>query len=666
MRIVYRPEIDGLRAIAVVAVILYHAKIIIFGYQPFKGGFIGVDIFFVISGYLITSIILKELVSTGSFSFVHFYKRRIRRILPALLFVMLVSLPFAWIYLLPESFVEFSKSILSSLGFGSNFYFHYVGQEYGAESSLLKPFLHTWSLSIEEQYYILFPFTFFLFFKYFRKQIVIILILVFFISLLMADWGSRNYPSLSFYVLPTRGWELILGSIIAYFEIQLGHRNKNEILSLILPSVGLFLILHSIIFFNDKILHPSFYTLSPVIGVCLIIWFSDKDEAFTKILSSKLFVRIGLISYSLYLWHYPIFAFARITEFASGNIFKKIILGFITIIISIISYYFIEKPARYKKYKFKLIFFWILITSIVLIALCSLIVINNGYNSRLSLVLQKSLTQQPWALLRDNKNNLCHDNEKSCIFNSSSKKKVFIIGDSHMSSLSFDLKEKITEKDYQFITFTLADCIYYPGFDLIELNIRKIDETCNSHYFSKLEKKLKEQKDSIIIFGGRFPLHLRNYYFDNKEGGIEGVSWGKRYVSNGKFENIQFSFSSSIQELSKNNKIILLYPIPEVGVHVPRKIFISRYIEEYFSTSFQIYKDRTESSFEMLDKIYGKNIYRVYPHKLFCDTLLKDRCIVNDNKNIFYADQHHPSIKGSEIINELIIKEIENIEKTVY
>ena len=576
MRIGYRREIDGLRAIAVVAVILYHSKIIIFGHQPFKGGFIGVDIFFVISGYLITSIILKELVSTGTFSFVHFYKRRIRRILPALLFVMLVSLPFAWIYLLPESFVEFSKSILSSLGFGSNFYFHYVGQEYGAENSLLKPFLHTWSLSIEEQYYILFPFTFFLFFKYFRKQIFIILMLVFFISLLVADWGSRNYPSLSFYLLPTRGWELILGSIIAYFEIQLGHRNKNEILSLILPSVGLFLILHSILFFNDQMFHPSFYTLSPVIGVCLIIWFSDKDEAFTKILSSKPFVSIGLISYSLYLWHYPIFAFARISEFASGNLFKKIILGFITIIISIISYYFIEKPARYKKYEFKLIFFWIFITSIVLIALCSMIVINNGYNSRLSLVLQKSLTQQPWTLLRNNKNNLCHDNEKSCIFNSSAKKKVFIIGDSHMSSLSYDLKDKIIKKDYQFITFTLADCIYYPGFDLIELSTRKIDETCNSHYFSELEKKLKKQKDSIIVFGGRFPLHLRNYYFNNKEGGIEGVSWGKRYVSNGKFENIQFSFSSSIQELSKNNKIILLYPIPEVGVHVPRKIFINR------------------------------------------------------------------------------------------
>ena len=211
MKINYRPEIDGLRALAVIAVILYHAQITLFGYEPFKGGFIGVDIFFVISGYLITSIILKELVSTGNFSFKNFYERRIRRILPALLFVMLVSLFFAWKYLLPGSFIDFSKSILYSLGFSSNFYFHFSGLEYNSEDGLLKPFLHTWSLSVEEQYYIIFPIIFLITFKYFKKYIPHILILGLFISLGLADWGSRNYPSFNFYALPTRGWELIAG-----------------------------------------------------------------------------------------------------------------------------------------------------------------------------------------------------------------------------------------------------------------------------------------------------------------------------------------------------------------------------------------------------------------------------------------------------------------------
>jgi len=247
MKLLHRPEIDGLRAIAVGAVILYHAQITIFGYQPFKGGFIGVDIFFVISGYLITSIILKELVTTGSFSFRHFYERRIRRILPALLFVMLVSFPFVWLYIiLPSNFVDFSKSILYSLGFSSNFYFHYSGQVYGSTNGLLKPFLHTWSLSVEEQFYILFPIVLLITFKYFRKFLIHILILGFLISLGLAEWGSKNHPSFNFYILPTRGWELLAGSILAYFEITKGHRSKNYILNSILPFTGLILIGHSI------------------------------------------------------------------------------------------------------------------------------------------------------------------------------------------------------------------------------------------------------------------------------------------------------------------------------------------------------------------------------------------------------------------------------------
>jgi peptidoglycan/LPS O-acetylase OafA/YrhL len=226
IKVIYRPEIDGLRAIAVGAVILYHAQVSILGYQPFQGGFIGVDIFFVISGYLITSIILKELITTGSFSFKYFYERRIRRILPALLFVMLVSLPFAWMYLIPSSFIDFSKSILYSLGLSSNFYFHYSGQQYGAIDGLFKPFLHTWSLSVEEQFYILFPVILLIIFKYFRKYLIHILILGFVISLGLADWGSRNHPSFNFYALPTRAWELLAGSILAYFEISGGGGGK--------------------------------------------------------------------------------------------------------------------------------------------------------------------------------------------------------------------------------------------------------------------------------------------------------------------------------------------------------------------------------------------------------------------------------------------------------
>ena len=669
MKVNYRPEIDGLRAIAVVAVIFYHAQITILGYQSFKGGFIGVDIFFVISGYLITSIILKELLTTGTFSFKYFYERRIRRILPVLLFVMLAVFPFAWMYLLPDDFIDFSKSILYSLGFSSNFYFHNLGQIYGAESSLIKPFLHTWSLSVEEQYYVLFPLILITIFKYLKKFLGIIFIIGLIVGLIIADWGSRNYPSFNFYILSTRGWELLAGSILAYFEIKLGHRNKNRILNLILPGVGFLLIIHSFIFFNDKMFHPSFYTLSPIIGVCLLIWFSHKDELITKILSTKLFVGIGLISYSLYLWHYPIFAFARIVEFAHGDIFKKLLLGIIILLLSTLSYFLIERPARNKKHKFIFVFYFLLISSLILGIVNYAVILKDGYKKR----LPKIVDIEDQKILRSPDQSYKCGEGSACTFNSSSHKRIFIVGDSNMKSLAFNLKDKVIEKDFSFNTFIADACIYFPGFNLIDKKTNKINRNCNQIYFSKIDESLKKQKNSIIIFGGRFQLYLTNNYYNNREGGIEGQEWDLNYISTGLFETIQSSFKNSVNELSKKNKIILIYPIPEAGWDVPTKLFnklpknaddLKEYLvpKNYITTSYQVYKERTKSSFELLDAINGDNIYRVYPHTIYCDTLIKDRCLLHDDKNIFYFDNIHPSLKGAKMINELIIKKIEKIE----
>ena len=462
MKLTYRPEIDGLRAIAVGAVILYHAQFNIFGHQPFKGGFIGVDIFFVISGYLITSIILKELITTGSFSFKYFYERRIRRILPALLFVMLVSLPFAWMYLFSGSFIDFSKSILYSLGFSSNFYFYFSGQQYGAESGLLKPFLHTWSLSVEEQFYILFPVLLLVTFKYFRKYLIYTLVLGFVISLGLADWGSRNNPSFNFYVLPTRGWEILAGSILAYIEITQGHRGKNKTLNLIFPSIGLFLIVHSILFFNDETFHPSLYTFSPVLGVCLIIWFSSKNELVTKILSTKLFVGIGLISYSLYLWHYPIFAFARVKYFLD-NIIKEISSGLIILTLSIISYYFIEKPFRNKKFSSKNVLIVILILIGIIVTFSSYTLYKDGKLNKVNIFIEKQIASPLYRAeckFSSSKSNFSEEVLfKEQFINCKKKyhKFILILGDSHSVDL-FNSISKISNKTEFIIGLNQEGC----------------------------------------------------------------------------------------------------------------------------------------------------------------------------------------------------------------
>jgi peptidoglycan/LPS O-acetylase OafA/YrhL len=568
-------------------------------------------------------------------------------------------------FFLPGDFIDFSKSVLYSLGFSSNLYFWFSGLKYGAQSGL-NPFLHTWSLSVEEQFYLIFPVLLFFIYQYFKKYLIQILILGFIISLVLADWGSRNYPAFTFYILPTRGWELLSGSILAYFEIKLGRRSKSQTLNKILPSIGFFLIIYSISFFDDKMNHPSFYTLLPIIGVCLIIWFSNKDELITRILSSKLLVGIGLISYSLYLWHYPFVIFDSLTEFTTNSNLRKILLGIIILLLSITSYFFIEIPARKKIYKFKIILTFILISIFICFIFNFKVIINDGYKNRLPKILQENIVN------KYSRNLFGSDNDFIDL-----KKKVYLIGDSHMGFIGGDLVDSLFKKNYKTISFVEGGCLFFPGFNQYNVKTNRVNDKCNDNYFAKIEKTLSQETDAIFIFGGRFPIYLTNYYFDNQEGGLEneGSKFEHQYISNGNYINIQDSFKTEILKKAQRNKIILIYPIPEVGWDPNRKIYL-QYLNrnnkfsndfnlKYITTSYEVYKSRTRSSFALLDSIVGQNIYRVYPHEVLCNNLIKNRCSTHDDKDIFYADDDHLSLKGSKMINQLIINEIEKIEKNI-
>ena len=669
----YRPELDGLRAIAILGVFFYHADLSILGSKPFKGGFIGVDIFFVISGYLITSIIFKEKINTGTFSLKNFYERRIRRILPALLTVMMVSFVFAWLYLLPSDLVSFSKSLIFSLGFISNFYFHYSGQLYGAESGLLKPLLHTWSLSVEEQFYIFFPILMMVFVTYYKKKIPYFILTGIFISLCFAAWGSKYFVSATFYSIHSRIWEILFGSFLSYLEITRPYKFKNKILGTLLPSFGLILILLTIVFFKLHFNHPSFYTLPSIIGTCLIIRYSNNNEITYKLLSSRLMVGIGLISYSLYLWHYPIFSFLKIIQINRDSILINLVIFISIFIVSIISYFFIEKPFRNKKYKFYNIFIILALATLILFSLSTYTILKNGTNKNLPPILSKNLYEKPWLLLKNDKGQYCHNSKNGCDFNNQSKSNVFLIGDSHAGTLMFDLKNRLVKKRYRFITSTKDGCIYLPGFNRLDKDTRNIDSDCNNDYFNWLKEKLSKQDDSIIIISGMFQLYLNNYlFFDNEEGsGYKGIWRDGEFVPIKKNNTIEIAFKEEIERLSINNKIILIYPIPETGWNIPRKIYaqwIKRdkklskdFFLEKITTSYELYKKRSLSTFELFNSIDNKNIFRVYPSSLFCNTSIKGRCMTHDKNDIYYSDDNHPSKKGAEIINDLILQKIEEI-----
>ena len=439
----YRSEIDGLRALAVIPVIFFHA-----GFEIFKGGYVGVDIFFVISGYLITTIIINEM-ELGKFSLINFYERRARRILPALFFVMLVCIPFAFFILFPSDLKDFSQSLVAVSTFSSNFLF-WSESGYFDTAAELKPLLHTWSLSVEEQYYILFPLFLLLTWRLGKKWVLILLAIIFIISLSTSHWAAHNASSANFYLLPTRGWELLLGVFSAfYLQTNKFFRSKN--INQIASLLGMSLIVYSIFSYDDKTPFPSLYALVPTVGTVLLILTAVKGTIVHKILSFRIMVGIGLISYSTYLWHLPLFVFSRHVNPTELSSFLLIILSLLSFFMAYISWRFIEKPFRSKvSMNRKNLVLWLSSFFSIFILIGTIGHFNNGYeNLKINYqfsdkeknnyqLIKKAVDYNLYENMFDNGdcqfwvrdvNNIKIDRLESC--KDKYKKGIFILGDSH-------------------------------------------------------------------------------------------------------------------------------------------------------------------------------------------------------------------------------------------
>lgn len=618
MKINYKPQIDGLRTIAVISVIFYHLQISIFNFNLFSGGFLGVDVFFVISGYLITTIVIKELNHSNGFSFVNFYLKRARRILPALYLVILVSIPVALTFLRPAELVNYSNSIFYTLIFLSNFFFYNSTTYYGAEQSLEIPFLHTWTLSVEEQFYLLFPIFLFFFYKFFKKKIFISLFIISISSLLFAHWAHFDHPLFNFYFSFSRAWEFLAGSLVAYLELKKNIRHK--FLKEVCPFVGLFSIFLSIFFFSSELTHPSFFTLFVVIGTCLVILYTDKSSSVYKCLSINYMVFIGLISYSLYIWHYPILSFVKILEFDFDNLIIKIAIIVLVFFLSVLSYFTVEKIFRNKE----IISTKVFVVNIFLISITFIFIImwvykTNGFSSRF-LVSGVNVDNYLYA-----KKAISYQNKikKNNVFNTDNKKiKVLVIGNSHAEDTMMLLKNT----QYLLNNFEFA------------LERTQVDNFYNKIKFKELSKNFLDADvlffstkwfDTDIAVLEKLILNLKSY--DKKI--ILSTNTPEFSVNKIKFKNINLTNISSYSEFIIRNKST---PTKDDLINLEKK-----YYQDYKSNNRieKINSYLLEFANKNNIKILDKADYICDVKNYFCDVL-------TDKKELIVYDHSHYSVEG--------------------
>lgn len=568
MKLAYRPDIDGLRAIAVLLVIFFHL-----GFSTFSGGFIGVDVFFVISGFLITSIIYTD-VSAGQFSFKTFYRKRMKRILPPFYLVCLVSLIAGLAIFTPQDLIDLGKHTRYAAGFISNIFLLKNAGYFAPESETL-PLLHTWSLSIEEQFYLIWPALLILVQKKLKAPALLAGILVLSIlSLTYSQYMLGKDIDQAYYQIQSRAWELLIGASLALFLLQGVHTKvsllRKPIVNELFGAIGLFLIFYPALTLTDSSSFPGINALFPCLGTVLVIFSGCQHQgAIAKLLSTRAFVFLGLLSYSLYLWHWPIIAFTHylIDEFTSLHAWLCI---FATIAASIMSYYLIEKPLRFNHLNK---FGWVLVCYLIIpiclfIFAAKLIKQHDGFPERLSakVITQTEAVFSKYKAPLSGRENFPNIIDKVAIGPVPSKVSeidAILWGDSHAMHMYALFDEIGTFHDIHFVASSDSACAPLPG--SVQLRYGRVrDKGCQERNEATLNFILTSDIQYVVL-SARWSLH----YETTRYGGEKGASvfLGDGSGTEESIENTQRVFRQSLDRLigtlqQHNKQIILVQQIP--------------------------------------------------------------------------------------------------------
>jgi peptidoglycan/LPS O-acetylase OafA/YrhL len=591
----YRREIDGLRALAVLPVILFHA-----GFETFSGGFVGVDVFFVISGYLITLILIEEL-KNNRFSFTNFYVRRVRRILPALLLVLSVTYLISSLINLPLNHKEVGQYVVASIFGISNILLFLKGRDYFGLEQGSNPLFITWSLGVEEQFYFIFPLFLFVIWRFGENKIFWLLVSLVGLSLALSEFGWRTNQAANFFLAPTRAWELLSGCLAAFMAEKKG-LGKSEILSL----AGLFAIIFPVFTYDSSTPFPSFYAVVPVLGTALVILFGDRNTFVGRLLGFKVFVGVGLVSYSTYLWHLPIKVY--VDYFIEGYIYSYFLYFLLLLVFSYLSYRLVEIPFR-RHLSNKVALPIIFLASLVLAMVGVLGHLNGGYPQRNDLF--KTLRSNNGLGLSCNGNTKIVD---SC--SNSSYPQLAVLGNSYAMTW---VSSFVENSSLSVVQLTQDSCAI--GF------VDKVDDVnsipCDQFYERAIETIINSPSIKYVLISSPF----------NKE------------VSNTLYED---SFLKLIGRLS-NKSVLVVGPTPSAPFNVGDCVVKNSLFSRNSSCDFSVPEDhfkKVERLYVILSKI--PNVKFIDITDIICPSRI---CLMSRNGiDSVYTDMGHLSFGGANFV----------------
>lgn len=638
----YRPDIDGLRAFAILFVLAFHAFP-----DSFKSGFIGVDIFFVISGYLISKIILENLAK-GTFSFIKFYSRRIQRIFPALITVLLTSYLLSWVAFYPEERLRLTKHLFSGAFFVSNFLF--ISESgYFDTAAITKPLLHLWSLSVEEQFYLIWPLI--IVFLWTRKiSYVLVVSLLILISLLYNLVKVYPEPTLAFYSPLSRFWELLFGSLLAWLVLK---REKAESIlkGNLLAASGALLILFALLVLDRNSLFPGGWAILPVAGTALIIAAGPQTYINKFILASPVLVWVGLISYPLYLWHWLLISFAEITsEYEATYLLKSIAIG-ISFFLAWLTYKFVELPVRRGIFQKPIIAYLVVANfSIGIIGAITYISLDNARE----MIKNKVPTVA-----------VSHSSVRQ------REGKIVLIGDSHAQHLHYGLKMSYGDK---VIDRSHGGCLPLKNIDMF--NKLYPSGRCTRFTGSSLAFLENDKSVDRVVISSMGPVYLTGEAYRVKVNTrVDGLNL--IYIPNkgltDRWRIYELALRDTLTEISSfNKKIVFVLDIPEIGSS-PTGCKSGKAIH-FFDYSVSVRQSTLQNcivkraDFESRIGLYRevvKGVLRDFPQviffdptALFCDS---QYCHWSHGGNLLYKDADHLTNYGSEYLASGLVPVIDNL-----